>query len=190
MIIHITIQRNNDIKIVADTTDARSELITSYLIHNNAPKDYKVNVLVRHGKEVPFSRDFPQGETLIGLVPGARLDGHFDLTVEVEITRRNTYSSQSATLLSSIAHPLRNLDGTPHITPAVEPLDKTNFLVTDPQDNVTWQPMSVDSGFFQQATQYVEEAILLGLRIPNLTFDKGGRSIREHLSSDGSEDSA
>jgi len=96
MIVHITIGRRSQIKIVTDTTDGHPDLITSYLIHNNRPENYKVNVLVRHGKEVPFGRDFPQGETLIGLVPGARLGDHFDVGVEVEVTLKTEISLQVA----------------------------------------------------------------------------------------------
>jgi len=89
-------------------------------------------------------------------------------------------SNQSVSLLDRAGQPLKNPDGTPRIASAVEQLtkqleqlDSTNFLVTDPQNNVTWQPMSVDSGFFQQAIQYVDGAILLGLGIPKLTFNEG-----------------
>jgi len=89
-------------------------------------------------------------------------------------------SNQSVSLLDRSGQPLRNPDGTPRIESAVEQLtkqleklDSTNFLVTDPQNNVMWQPMSVDSGFFQQAIQYVDGAILLGLGIPKLTFNEG-----------------
>lgn len=89
-------------------------------------------------------------------------------------------SNQQVSLLDKNGQPIKNLDGTPRIASAVEQLtrqmeqlDSTNFLVTDPQNTVTWQPMSVDSSFFQQAIQYVDGAILLGLGIPKLTFNEG-----------------
>jgi hypothetical protein len=89
-------------------------------------------------------------------------------------------STQSVALLDHTGNPLKNPDGTPRVVSAIqqlatqfEKLDNTNFLVTDKQNEVRWQPMSADSAFFMQALQYLDTKILLSQLIPKLTFDEG-----------------
>lgn len=92
-------------------------------------------------------------------------------------------SNSSVTMLDRSGNPLRRPDGSPMVISAVDSLgkkfdeiDNKNYIVTDKDNQVSYQVLSVDSGFFQTALMYIDEAILLSQDLPSLTF-KGGTGM-------------
>lgn len=91
-----------------------------------------------------------------------------------------TDSNDTVTLLGPDGQPARRGDGSiatisavQNMVKAIERLDETNFLITDLKNRLQWQPMSVDSGFFQTVLQYIDRKLLLTQLAPSLTFDEG-----------------
>lgn len=89
-------------------------------------------------------------------------------------------SNTTVQLLDSKGNPLKNPDGTPITVSApenllrqIEQLDSNRFIVTDGANRIQWQPMSVDSNFFQLVLQFMNRQLLLTQLAPSLTFEEG-----------------
>lgn len=89
-------------------------------------------------------------------------------------------SNNTVQLLNSKGEPMKNPDGSPITVSApenllrqLEQLDNNSVIVTDAANRVQWQPMSVDSNFFQLALQFMNRQLLLTQMAPSLTFEEG-----------------
>lgn len=89
-------------------------------------------------------------------------------------------SNHTVQLLGPTGHPVKNADGSPVVVSApeallrqMEAMDSRSFIVTDQANQITWQPVSVDSGFYGQALQYLDRKVLLSQLAPSLTFEEG-----------------
>lgn len=55
----------------------------------------------------------------------------------------------------------------------LENWDSSNWIVTDAENQVNWQPMGVDSGFFNSALDYLDRKLMMTQKVPYLTFQEG-----------------
>ena len=89
-------------------------------------------------------------------------------------------SDKQVVLLDGRGQPLLDASGKQYQVSAVralhnemKKLDEDTFLTTDLANQVTWQPWSVDSSYYQMATSTLKKDLLLSQCMPSLTFEEG-----------------
>lgn len=89
-------------------------------------------------------------------------------------------SNKSVQVLGPDGRPVKTHNGQPSIQSAVhllqkqlEEIDGRGFMVTDLENQVNWQPLNIDSGFYDMALRHINRQILLSQLAPSLTFEEG-----------------
>lgn len=89
-------------------------------------------------------------------------------------------SNKSVQVLGPNGKPIHNGNGEMKIQSAVhqllnqfERLDGRGFMVTDLENQVTWQPLNIDSNFYNMALRHINRQLLLSQLAPSLTFEEG-----------------
>jgi hypothetical protein len=89
-------------------------------------------------------------------------------------------SNKTVTLFDASGQPMKASNGEGYQISAVKALhrelaklDEDTYLTTDLENQITWQPWSVDSSFYQMATSELKKYLLLSQVMPSLTFEEG-----------------
>lgn len=89
-------------------------------------------------------------------------------------------SNKTVALKDGAGQPRKTPDGTDYQVSAVKALsielgklDEDTFVTTDLENQISWQPWSVDSSFYQMAIESIKKHILLSQVMPSLTFEEG-----------------